>query len=52
VNEDKGLGKACKNVSGVNVRTVKKVSVEDLAPGALAGRLTIWSKSSVEKLSG
>ena len=52
VSEDKGLGKACKNVSGVNVRTVKKVSVEDLAPGALAGRLTIWSKSSVEKLSG
>jgi large subunit ribosomal protein L4e len=52
VSEDKGLDKACKNVPGVDVRIVKKISVEDLAPGALAGRLTIWSKSSVEKLSG
>lgn len=52
VNEDKGIGKACKNVSGVDISLVKNVSVEDLAPGTLAGRLTIWSKSSIEKLSG
>lgn len=52
VSEDKGLCKACKNILGVDVRTVEKISVEDLAPGALAGRLTIWSKSSIQKLSG
>ena len=52
VNEDKGISKACKNVPGVDVSLVKDVSVEDLAPGALAGRLTIWSKSSIGKLSG
>lgn len=52
VSEDKGLSKACKNIPGVDVRNVKKISVEDLAPGALAGRLTIWSKSSIKNLSG
>lgn len=52
VSEDKGIVKACKNIPGLNVRVVKNISVEDLAPGALAGRLIIWSKSSVEKLSG
>ncbi len=52
VSEDKGIGKACKNVPGIDISLVKDVSVEDLAPGALPGRLTIWSKSSIEKLSG
>jgi len=52
VSEDKGIGKACKNVPGVDVKDVKNVSVEDLAPGALAGRLTIFTKSSIGKLSG
>jgi len=52
VNEDKGIGKACKNVPGIDVSLARNVSVEDLAPGTLAGRLTIWSKSSIDKLSG
>jgi large subunit ribosomal protein L4e len=52
VSEDKGISKACKNIPGVDVRSVKTISVEDLAPGANPGRLTIWSKSSIEKLSG
>ena len=52
VSEDKGIGKACKNIPGIDVRNVKTISVEDLAPGVNPGRLTIWSKSSIEKLSG
>jgi len=52
VSEDKGIGKACKNVPGIDVSLAKNISVEDLAPGTLAGRLTIWSKSSIDKLSG
>ncbi|MDI6826647.1 MAG: 50S ribosomal protein L4 [Candidatus Aenigmarchaeota archaeon] len=52
VSEDKGIAKACKNLIGVDVSGVNNLSVEDLAPGALAGRLTIWSKLSIEKLSG
>ncbi len=51
INEDKGIGKACKNIPGVDVRNVKNISIEDMAPGANPGRLTIWSKSSIEKLS-
>ena len=52
ISEDKGISKACKNVPGIDVSLVKDVSVEDLAPGTLPGRLTIWSKSCLEKLSG
>ncbi len=52
IDEDKGIGKACKNMPGVDVKDVKNVSVEDLAPGTMPGRLTVWSKSSIEKLSG
>lgn len=52
VSEDKGIAKSCKNLLGVDVLNVKNLSVEDLAPGTVPGRLTIWSKSSIEKLSG
>ncbi len=52
VSEDKGVLKAGSNIPGVNVCDIKNVSVEDLAPGALPGRLTIYSKSAVEQLRG
>jgi len=51
VEKDKDIKKACKNMTGVDVLNVKNISVEHLAPGSTAGRLTIWSKSSIEKLS-
>jgi len=51
VNKDEGIGKACKNLLGVEVKNVKKISVEDLAPGSNPGRLTIWSISSLKNLS-
>ncbi|MGC8812751.1 MAG: 50S ribosomal protein L4, partial [Candidatus Aenigmatarchaeota archaeon] len=52
VTEDKGIGKAAKNLPGVEVCRVEKLSVEKLAPGASAGRLTIWTKSAIAKLGG
>lgn len=52
ISKDGGIGKACKNLPGINVQNVKNISVEDLAPGSSPGRLTIWSKSSIQKLSG
>ncbi len=52
ISEDKGIIKAGNNIAGVNVCDVKNVSVEDLAPGALPGRITIYSKSAVEELRG
>jgi large subunit ribosomal protein L4e len=51
VDKDKDVKKACKNLIGVDVLNVKNISVEYLAPGSMPGRLTIWSKSSIEKLS-
>lgn len=51
VSKDNGIMKACKSLPGVNVQDVKKISVEDLAPGTMPGRLTIWSESSLKNLS-
>ncbi len=50
VNQDKGILKAAKNVSGVNVINVKDLNVAALSPGSRPGRLTLYSKSSIEKL--
>ncbi|MBU5689939.1 MAG: 50S ribosomal protein L4 [Candidatus Aenigmatarchaeota archaeon] len=50
VAKDEGIIKAVSNIPGMDAVTVDKLSVEDLAPGAMSGRLTIWSKSAIEKL--
>jgi len=50
VVEDKGISKAVKNLQGVNVVRVQNLSAESLAPGAMPGRLTIFTKSAVEVL--
>jgi large subunit ribosomal protein L4e len=49
VSEDKGISKAAKNL-GLDVCLVNNLNAEILAPGAMPGRLTIWSKSAIEKL--
>jgi large subunit ribosomal protein L4e len=50
VAKDEGISKAAKNLPGVDVCLVKNLSAELLAPGAVCGRLTIFSKSAVELL--
>ena len=50
INDDKGIGKAAKNIPGTNVCKAKNLSAEYLAPGAKPGRLTIFTKSALEKL--
>jgi large subunit ribosomal protein L4e len=45
---NKALG--FRNLSGVDVVPVQRLATEDLAPGGVAGRLTIFSKSAVETL--
>ncbi len=44
------LVSAAKNIPGVDVVDVKHLSVAMLAPGTHAGRLTIFTKSAMEKL--
>jgi large subunit ribosomal protein L4e len=51
VAENKGVSKAAKNL-GVDVCLVRSLNVADLAPGAVPGRLTIWSESAINKLGG
>ncbi|MFH0711196.1 MAG: 50S ribosomal protein L4 [Candidatus Aenigmatarchaeota archaeon] len=50
ISEDKGISKAVKNLSGINTCRVENLSANYLAPGTHAGRLTIFTKSSIENL--
>ena len=48
VSRDQGIGKAVRNLTGVDVVQASSLSVEDLAPGTHAGRLTVWTRSAIE----
>ena len=48
---DQGLGRAARNLPGVEFTTVEGLNAEMLAPGTKAGRLTIWTEASIQKLS-
>jgi len=50
ISEDKGIKEAADNIPGVDVVKLKDLSVLHLAPGAKPGRLTIWTRSALEKL--
>ncbi len=43
-------GKAFRNVPGVDVMNVNKINIEKLAPGAVAGRLTVYTESAIKQL--
>ncbi len=51
VSNSKMAGKAFGNLAGVDVVTVKDLSVEALAPGTRPGRLTIWTEGAVKELA-
>ena len=44
--------RAARNLAGVDVATASEVNVEDLAPGAHPGRLTLWTESALEEVAG
>jgi large subunit ribosomal protein L4e len=50
VTNDRGIGKAAGGVPGVNVTRVDDLSVLDLAPGGVPGRLTLWTESALSTL--
>jgi len=52
ISSEKGLELAARNIPGVEVVAVDDISIELLAPGANAGRLTVWTKSAIESLAG
>jgi large subunit ribosomal protein L4e len=51
VTKSDGFVKAASNITGCDVCTVQNLSAEQLAPGASLGRLTIFTKSALEKLN-
>jgi large subunit ribosomal protein L4e len=51
ISEDRGIGKAARNIPGVEVVRLGELSVDMLAPGTVLGRLAIWTKSAVEMLA-
>ncbi|GJP40903.1 hypothetical protein CLOM_g567 [Closterium sp. NIES-68] len=46
------LTKAFRNIPGVQVVAVEKLSVLDLAPGGRVGRFVVWTQSAFDKLEG
>ena len=52
VGEDDGISLGARNHAGVDVVVVENLNAELLAPGTHPGRLTIFTKSAVEKLGG
>ena len=51
VSDSFNLSKACGSFPGVEVCSVKNLSVLDLAPGAVPIRLTVYSKKAIEEIS-
>ena len=52
VTNDRGVGKAAGGIPGLNVTRVEDLSVLDLAPGGVPGRLTLWTESALGTLGG
>ncbi|MGH9920372.1 MAG: 50S ribosomal protein L4, partial [Nitrososphaerales archaeon] len=50
VSNDRGVGKAAASIPGVEVVPLDSLSVLPLAPGGVAGRLTIWTTSAIALL--
>jgi len=50
ISENLGIIEAARNLPGVDVTYVNDLNPEILAPGTHPGRLTVWTKSSIEEL--
>ncbi|MFW9925447.1 MAG: 50S ribosomal protein L4 [Candidatus Thorarchaeota archaeon] len=50
VGSDSGIGKAARNLPGVDITEVHGLNAELLAPGTHPGRLVVWTKSAIDRL--
>ncbi len=50
-SSEAGPSRAARNLAGADVATAAEVNAENLAPGAQAGRLTVWTESAVEEVA-
>ena len=51
-NKDEGIVKAFRNIPGVDIQCVTRLSLYQLAPGAVMGRLVIWTEDAFKALDG
>lgn len=51
IDDDCPISKAAKNIPGIDIVNVVDLSVENLAPGASPGRMTLWTNKSLEKMT-
>jgi len=51
IDQDNGVSKAFRNLSGVEVAQVDSLNLLQLAPGGHLGRFIIWSKAAFNKLN-
>jgi large subunit ribosomal protein L4e len=51
VSNDRGVGRAAEAIPGAKVVPVDSISVLNLAPSGVAGRLTLWTASSLDMLT-
>lgn len=51
VNEDRGIINAARNIPGVDVCTLSKMTAGMLAPGGVPGRITIWGEAAIKNMS-
>lgn len=51
VTNDRGVGRAASSIPGVEVTRVEDLSVLDLAPGGVPGRLALWTETALEALA-
>lgn len=52
VSLKEGIEKSSQNLSGVDITKPHQLNIELLAPGGVAGRLTIFTKSALHKIGG
>ena len=50
VSKQSNITNAARNIPGIDVVEAKSLNAEILAPGAVPGRLTLWTKSAIELL--
>ncbi len=51
IKDDFGIVKSSRNISGIEIIDVENLSIDHLAPGGMAGRLTIWTQSACNELN-
>jgi len=51
IKDDFGIVKASRNIPGTEIVKIKDLSIDNLAPGGLPGRLILWTQSAFNELN-